>query len=123
MKVSFEGVGEQVLSFNKASGVTKGALVKMSANSTVKACDAGDRFMGVCIASGDAFAAICRAWLQRHGSHGRLRYSRCGRCGRQGQGRHHRGSTVPCHKGRCRCRYSRLHYVRRKRSWHIISTR
>ena len=32
MKVSFEGVGEQVLSFNKASGVTKGALVKMSAN-------------------------------------------------------------------------------------------
>ena len=35
MKVSFEGVGEQVLSFNKASGVTKGALVKMSANSTV----------------------------------------------------------------------------------------
>ena len=54
MKVSFEGVGEQVLSFNKASGVTKGALVKMSANST----DAGDRFMGVCIASGDAFAEI-----------------------------------------------------------------
>ena len=49
MKVSFEGVGEQVLSFNKASGVTKGALVKMNANSTVKACDAGDRFMGVCI--------------------------------------------------------------------------
>ena len=37
MKVSFEGVGEQVLSFNKASGVTKGALVKMSANSTVAA--------------------------------------------------------------------------------------
>ena len=58
MKVSFEGVGEQVLSFNKASGVTKGALVKMSANSTVKACDAGDRFMGVCVASGDAFAEI-----------------------------------------------------------------
>ena len=58
MKVSFEGVGEQVLSFNKASGVTKGALVKMSVNSTVKACDAGDRFMGVCIASGDAFAEV-----------------------------------------------------------------
>ena len=58
MKVSFEGVGEQVLSFNKASGVTKGALVKMSANSTVKACDAGDRFMGICIASGDAFAEV-----------------------------------------------------------------
>lgn len=87
MKVSFEGVGEQVLSFNKASGVTKGALVKMSANSTVKACDAGDRFMGVwhrvrrCICRGkDRW--LCRAWLQRHGSCGRLRYPRCGRRGR-----------------------------------------
>ena len=52
MKVSFEGIGEQVLSFSKASDVTKGAIVKMSANSTVKACSAGDRFMGVCIDRG-----------------------------------------------------------------------
>lgn len=37
MKVSFEGIGEQVLSFNKASDVSEGALVKMSTNSTVKA--------------------------------------------------------------------------------------
>ncbi len=58
MKVSFEGIGEQVLSFGKESGVAKGSLVKMSANSTVKACSAGDRFMGVCIAAGDAFAEI-----------------------------------------------------------------
>ena len=47
MKVSFEGIGEQVLSFSKASDVTKGAVVKMSANSTVKACSAGDRFAEV----------------------------------------------------------------------------
>ena len=58
MKVSFEGVGEQVLSFKKASGVEKGALVKMSANATVDKCSAGDRFMGVCIAAGDAFAEV-----------------------------------------------------------------
>lgn len=58
MKVSFEGIGEQVLSFNKASDVSEGALVKMSTNSTVKACSAGDRFMGVCIAAGDSFAEV-----------------------------------------------------------------
>lgn len=58
MKVSFEGIGEQVLSFNKASDVSAGALVKMSTNSTVKACSAGDRFMGVCIAAGDSFAEV-----------------------------------------------------------------
>ncbi len=58
MKVSFEDIGEQVLSFGKESGVEKGSLVKMSANSTVKACSAGDRFMGVCISAGDAFAEI-----------------------------------------------------------------
>lgn len=58
MKVSFEGIGEQVLSFSKASDVTKGAVVKMSANSTVKACSADDRFMGVCIAAGDSFAEV-----------------------------------------------------------------
>ena len=58
MKVSFEGVGEQVLSFNKADDVAKGCLVKMSANSTVRGCSAGDSFMGVCISAGDAFAEI-----------------------------------------------------------------
>ncbi len=58
MKVSFEGAGEQVLSFNKADDVEKGCLVKMSANSTVKACSADERFMGVCISAGDAFAEI-----------------------------------------------------------------
>ncbi len=34
MKVSFEGVGEQVLSFAKANGTEKNMLVKVSANNT-----------------------------------------------------------------------------------------
>lgn len=58
MKVSFEGIGEQVLSFNKASGAEKGKLVKMSANATVAACAADDEFIGVCIAANDSFAEV-----------------------------------------------------------------
>ena len=42
MKVSFEGVGEQVLSFEKASGTEKGVFVKVSANNTVAACAAAE---------------------------------------------------------------------------------
>ena len=126
MKVSFEGVGEQVLSFNKASGVTKGALVKMSANSTVKACDAGDRFMGVCIASGDAFAEVKTAGYVELGYSGTaptVGYATLAADAAAGKVKAVTTGGAPCHQGRYRCRHSRLHYVRRKRSWHIISTR
>lgn len=58
MKVSFEGVGEQVLSFMKASGVEKGSLVKLSANATVSKCAAGDNFAGVCIKADGSFADV-----------------------------------------------------------------
>ena len=58
MKVSFEGVGEQVLSFMKVSGVEKGSLVKLSANATVAKCAAGDNFAGVCIKADDSFADV-----------------------------------------------------------------
>ena len=58
MKVSFEGVGEQVLSFMKASVVEKGSLVKLSANATVAKCAAGDNFAGVCIKADDSFADV-----------------------------------------------------------------
>lgn len=58
MKVSFEGIGEQVLSFNKASDVEKGSLVKMSANDTVTKCAAGNNFAGVCIHADNDFADV-----------------------------------------------------------------
>lgn len=58
MKVSFEGVGEQVLSFEKASGTAKNVFVKVSANNTVAACSAGDNFAGYCIDTDDSFAVV-----------------------------------------------------------------
>ena len=58
MKVSFEGVGEQVLSFEKASGTEKGVFVKVSANNTVAACAAADNFAGYCISTDDSFAVV-----------------------------------------------------------------
>lgn len=65
MKVSFEGVNEQVLSFKSAS-VTDGALVgkpvKMSANLTVAGCSANDVFVGFGIHDEDGFADV-----QTHG--------------------------------------------------------
>ena len=58
MKVSFEGVGEQILSFAKANGTTKNVFVKVSANNTVAACAAGDKFAGYCIAENGSFADV-----------------------------------------------------------------
>ena len=61
MKVSFEGVNEQVLSFKSAS-TTDGALVgkpvKMSANLTVAGCSANDVFVGFGIHDEDGFANV-----------------------------------------------------------------
>ena len=61
MKVSFEGVNEQVLSFKSAS-VTDGALVgkpvKMSANLTVAGCSANDVFVGFGIHDEGGFAEV-----------------------------------------------------------------
>ena len=61
MKVSFEGVNEQVLSFKSAS-TTDGALVgkpvKMSANLTVAGCSANDVFVGFGIHDEDGFAEV-----------------------------------------------------------------
>ena len=58
MKVSFEGIGEQVLSFEKASGTAKGEFVKLSADNTVASCAAGDKFAGYCIETKDGFAVV-----------------------------------------------------------------
>ena len=57
MKVSFEGIGEQVISF-AADGTVKGAFVKMSDNGEVTACDAEDNFMGFCIDEDGGFASV-----------------------------------------------------------------
>lgn len=61
MKVSFEGIGEQLLSFNAAGGTEKGKLVKISANNTVAPCSAGDKFAGVCVKANGDFADVMTA--------------------------------------------------------------
>lgn len=48
-KVSFEGVGEVAATFFAASGVERGAVVKLSGGSTVSPCADGDRFCGVAL--------------------------------------------------------------------------
>ena len=59
MKISFDGIGVQTVTFKTASGVTAGIPVKISANGTVAACTAGDAFVGVAgSVEDDGFAAV-----------------------------------------------------------------
>jgi hypothetical protein len=60
VKVSFEGIGESVVTFynNKALNASAGIPVKMSGNGEVCACADGDRFFGVSLACDSDFAAV-----------------------------------------------------------------
>lgn len=60
MKVSFEGIGESVVTFYNAeeSGAAAGAPVKMSGNGEVSTCGDGERFFGVALAGEGDFAAV-----------------------------------------------------------------
>lgn len=58
MSVSFNGFGEKLLTFKNASAVTAGYPVKVSANDTVAACAAGDKFCGFAVESDSAYASV-----------------------------------------------------------------
>lgn len=60
MKVSHEGIGENVVTFynNTEHPVSAGEPVKMSANGEVCACENGDKFFGICIACDTDFTAV-----------------------------------------------------------------
>lgn len=60
MKVSFEGIGESVVTFynSKTSAAVAGAPIKMGGNGEVSACADGERFFGVALACDSDFAAI-----------------------------------------------------------------
>lgn len=60
MKVSFEGIGENVVTFynSKSATAVAGAPVKMSGNGEVSVCADGDRFFGAALACDADFAAI-----------------------------------------------------------------
>ena len=61
MKVSFEGIGDQIVSFVKGSGAEKGVFVKLGASSTVAAADDGDCFAGLCVHADGGFADAAAA--------------------------------------------------------------
>ena len=60
MKVSFEGIGESVVTFynDGESGAGAGVPVKMSGNGEISVCQDGDRFFGVALANEGDFAAV-----------------------------------------------------------------
>ena len=57
MKVSFEGIGETVVTLHSA-GNTAGMCVKLSANKTAAACAAGERIAGLSLADKGGFACV-----------------------------------------------------------------
>ena len=48
-KISFEGIGELVATFYAGEGVKMGQTVKVSGDSTVAPCAAGEKFCGVAV--------------------------------------------------------------------------
>jgi hypothetical protein len=58
MKVSLNGLGEQVATFEAESAVTAGNMVKMTANGTVGVCAAGVPFCGMALSARGGFAAV-----------------------------------------------------------------
>lgn len=57
-KVSFEGIGEVLATFYADEGVTAGQMVKLSGDSRVAACTAGEAFCGVAVAVKTGCAAV-----------------------------------------------------------------
>lgn len=60
MNVAFDGYGENVLTFEAASGLAVGDLVKISANGTVAKCSKteGEAFCGICVNVRDGLAGV-----------------------------------------------------------------
>ena len=57
-KVSFEGIGEVVVTFACGAQVQEGQVVMVSGDGTVDTCTAGGRFCGVAISAEDGYAAV-----------------------------------------------------------------
>lgn len=61
--LSYEGMGALLASFCAEDGVTKGAVVTMSASDTVADCDSGDFICGVAVDPKEGFTAVQLAGL------------------------------------------------------------
>lgn len=58
MKVSFAGIGEQVVTFEAQAGVAAGKTVKLAANGTVAPCSDGNIPCGIVVSVRDGTAAV-----------------------------------------------------------------
>lgn len=59
MNISYEEIGQVVVTCPAREGVSEGAMVKMDADGAVADCVAGNRFCGLCLAvAGDGCAAV-----------------------------------------------------------------
>lgn len=58
MKISLNGCGENVATFEAEFGVTPGMPVKMTGNGAVGPCSANDAFCGVAVSMRGGFAAV-----------------------------------------------------------------
>ena len=57
-KISFEGIGEKVATFEAKSGLERGKVCKVTAAAEVGGCGAGDRFCGVALGVSEELAAV-----------------------------------------------------------------
>ena len=58
MKVSFEGIGEMVATFEVSGAVAPGDMVKLSEDGKVSACGVGDEFIGVAVTVREGYAGV-----------------------------------------------------------------
>ncbi len=58
MNVSFDGIGDKLVTFINSSA-TAGSVVKVSAAGTVAPCSAGDAFDGVAMIADGGYAGVC----------------------------------------------------------------
>lgn len=66
MKISFEGIGQTVATFECAAALEKGVPVKLSDNGKVAACSADDLFVGITAGptDGGAIAVVLRGYVK-----------------------------------------------------------
>lgn len=57
-KISFEGIGEAMCTFEAKDGLERGAVCKVTGNGQVGACVAGDKLCGVAAYVDDGLAAV-----------------------------------------------------------------
>lgn len=58
MKVSFNGFGEYLATFETSSSNIQGKVVKMSGNGAVSECQTGDLFCGVAVSEGSGIVGV-----------------------------------------------------------------